>query len=41
MIVALRKRFNEKRDTTKAKAHITSYTRVDGAAQALRAKKRG
>ncbi|KAI9450716.1 DUF887-domain-containing protein [Lactarius psammicola] len=41
MIVALQKRFNEKKDTSKAKVHITSHTRPDGAAQALRAKKRG
>ncbi|KAH8995490.1 DUF887-domain-containing protein [Lactarius akahatsu] len=41
MIAALQKRFNEKKDTTKAKVHITSHTRTDGAAQALRTKKRG
>ncbi|KAH8984057.1 hypothetical protein EDB92DRAFT_2036857 [Lactarius akahatsu] len=29
------------KDTTKAKVHITSHTRTDGAAQALRTKKRG
>lgn len=41
MITALQKRFKEKKDTTKAKAHITSHTRAEGAALALRAKKRG
>ncbi|KAN0129618.1 DUF887 domain containing protein [Lactarius tabidus] len=39
MTAALRKRFNEKKDATKAKAHIASHTRRDGAVQALRAKK--
>ncbi|KAF8263047.1 DUF887-domain-containing protein [Lactarius quietus] len=42
MTAALRKRFNEKKkDTTRSKAHITSLTRVDGATQVLRSKKRG
>ena len=42
MTAALRKRFNEKKDTTKAKAHLASHTRRDGAAQVLlRAKKGG
>ena len=41
MTAALRKRFNEKKDTTKAKVHIASHTRRDGAAQVLRAKKGG
>ena len=41
MTAALRKRFNEKKDTTKAKAHTASHTRRDGAAQVLRAKKGG
>ena len=39
MMAALRKRFNEKKDTTKVKAHITSHTRRDRAALVPRAKK--
>ncbi|KAH9071001.1 DUF887-domain-containing protein [Lactarius deliciosus] len=40
MTAALQKRFNEKKNTTKAKVHTPSNIRTVGAAQALRTKKR-